>query len=250
MPIKDHFLFYLDDMANMTIGQQRRIRRPAFAAFYRQSVEDVIDVLDKCGLTYWFAEGCLIWLLRYGTNHPEEIDDVVDDDVDVMVEVASADEWLEIFPRVRALLKEKGWRRFAAYPYPERKGLQPSKFKAWNMRLSPLLAVGLDLMMYIRRPGADTVYIHHGTPDGLFSAWGGQMPASFIYPLGKACCYGRAVPCPARPRAVLSRWNGGEYEEEKLPYPLREISVAEKVFIDRRADELRSRGFFTLQDGV
>lgn len=214
-------------------------RERRFGDLFRIAILDVCDVMEAVGATYWFTEGTLIALLRYGKNEPE-----VDDDIDIMVEARDHEHWLQIAEAVRRGLAARGWTWGKIYPTYHKPGARADKMQCHFTKYG--CRTHLDLHSYFLDKEKKAVF-SHGTGDSYpFQFWGGYCPETLIYPLAKCLCYGRSVPCPNRPLDILRGWHGGEYKDSNLAYPPGKVSDEMRELIEARAKELDAQGFHSM----
>ncbi len=223
------------------------LRTESFRRLYESAVHDTLDVMEEVGVTFWLTEGTLIWALRYGTNHPTDIEDVVDDDVDVMVEVASEAHWQTLSDRITRLLLERGWcgaNRRSTSPV---KGMRVDKLQIFKPGM-PFQRTHVDLHSYIR-DDERRVALSHGDPSAYpFQAWHGAMPLDLIHPMVVCACYGRSVPCPRRAVHILENWHAREYAGSPIALPRRTLSERERRTLERQARALDTTGYASMID--
>lgn len=221
------------------------IHDPAFAALYERAVHEVVDVFEGLDRPWWLTEGCLIWQLRYGRNFPPDIDDPVDDDIDVMVECQSEDDWRALYDDLASALRSRGWCHVVRAKTWLSEHARWDKLRA--IRRGPDgLKLHVDVHSYFRCPERDALSVHGVSEAFPFQVWHGFLPAELVYPLARGRCYGRDIPCPHRPLALLTGWNGGEYGEAPLAIPLRPITSAEQHTITRYTSELAQAGYASM----
>jgi hypothetical protein len=226
-----------------------RTRSPVFRALYARAVRDVVEACEASGAPFWFTEGTLIWMLRYGCNEARELRDLVDDDVDVMFETASHEEWIARSDEVWARLRERGWSRRTRRSTSSRPGARPDKMQVW-LHGPGLHRVHADVHSYLRDASAGVAVSHGDAQSYPFQRWGGRLPLDFIHPLATALCYGRPVPCANRPLELLEGWNGGEYSRHCIAVPLFPLSGAQAREIRDAALELDARGHRSMREHI
>lgn len=218
-----------------------RTRSPAFRELYARAVRDVVEACEQAGATFWFTEGTLIWMLRYGRNETQALRDVVDDDVDLMIETASHAEWIARSEELWSRLRERGWRRRTRSSTSKARGARPDKMQVW-LRGRRLHRLNADIHSYLRDLSAGVAVSHGDAHSYPFQHWGGRLPLELIHPLATALCYGRPVPCPNRPLELLEGWNGGEYAGHCVAVPLFPLTLAEARELRTSALELARHG--------
>jgi hypothetical protein len=218
------------------------VRHKSFAALYERSVLEVVEVLETAGVTYFFVEGTLIWQLRYGTNHPDDIDDVVDDDIDVMIEVATAEEWERASEDIARRLEALGWTGRNRRSTSKQTGRRIDKLQLFRRGL-PLQTTHVDLHSYVRDEERGVGVAHGDVSAYPFQRWGGSLPLSLVHPMGKGACYGRQIPCVLDPVSLLADWHNGEYAGAPIELPLRPLAPGEREVLARHARRLDAAGF-------
>jgi hypothetical protein len=224
-----------------------RTRSPAFRALYARAMRDVVESCEAAGATFWFTEGTLIWMLRYGRNDPSGIRDVVDDDVDLMIETATHEEWLARSEELWARLRERGWRHRTRSSTSRARGARPDKMQVW-LRGPRLHRLNADVHSYLRDEAAGVAISHGDAHSYPFQRWGGRLPLGLVHPLAAALCYGRPVPCPNRPLELLEGWNGGEYAGHCVAVPLFPLTRAAARELRDSAAALAGRGFRSMRE--
>ena len=205
---------------------------------------ELFALLDELGLTWWPTEGTLIWALRYGRNHPEDIDDQVDDDVDVMIEVARPDGWPAVRETLGARLSALGWDNLHRAQTWRVAGARYDKLV--GRRAVEGASVQLDAHSYYRVEGGCTV---HGSARAYpAQKGGGALPGELVYPLRTALAYGRTIPCPARPVELLTGWHRGEYAGSPIALPPRALLRNESEALRNHAERLDKSGHVSFVD--
>eukprot|EP00928_Gymnodinium_smaydae_P089013 TRINITY_DN73027_c0_g1_i1.p1 TRINITY_DN73027_c0_g1~~TRINITY_DN73027_c0_g1_i1.p1 ORF type:complete len:689 (-),score=33.24 TRINITY_DN73027_c0_g1_i1:443-2389(-) len=197
--------------------------RDAFLASLSM-LRDMVDGGTILG--FWPIKGTLIALLRYGQIWSYVDDthmDCVDWDIDWIVEVESlekfyafaesASQFLSSLPdweRARCIV-EIGSKHLKRGEHPEALGCD-------LFRQNKQTFTNVGFMFLERGP----VFLKHYTSTdefGLFRAWDGMLPVNLVYPYSSCYGYGRAVPCPASPFALLHGIQGSIYIESCIALP-------------------------------
>jgi hypothetical protein len=233
--------------AIIKIRLEHRIRSAAFKTLYQASIMDVVDVCEEVGSPYWFTEGTLIGLLRYGANCHESREQSVDDDIDVMVEVQDQEAWIKTKKLLIAGLEKRGWGGFYERTTSSAKKGRIDKMQMWK-RAGRNIVTHVDFHSYF----ANKKFAHsHAEPNSYpFQHWGDKLPISMLYPIKKCLCYGREVPCPNDAISILKGWNGGEYEDSNLAFPLEKVTEQERQAIIQKAKELDKKGYASMMPEI
>ena len=209
-----------------------------FPVLYERAFLEVAETLEELGLPWWLTEGSLIWALRYGRNHPTEIFDEVDDDIDVMVEIGAVAHWDAYRRALTDALSERGWDNLHRAQTWRAPGARFDKLVA--RRRDGDVSVQVDVHSYYPIPGGYTV--HESSRAYPFQSWGGVVPHDLIKPLGTVAAYGMTVPSPAQPVSLLEGWHRGEYAGGEIALPDRAIGADERVVLKAYACRLSHAG--------
>jgi hypothetical protein len=180
-------------------------------------------------IKWFFIEGTLISVLRYGANYGKIGNriNLVDSDIDIMVVAKSHQDWLDKITRIANKLMDKRWfykewltstgyykhlkrkdKLKIYYPNNESCAVQP------HMDIHSLIDDGIN-EPYIHEYDRDTP----GSKSWPFYLWGGSIKRDIIFPLQKTYFNGYLVNIPNNPIELLSKWNNYEYGSGCLLYP-------------------------------
>ncbi|CAN0073038.1 unnamed protein product, partial [Chrysoparadoxa australica] len=162
-------------------------------------IREVVNVCEEQKVTYWFTEGTLIGLLRYGANHHESHIQSIDEDIDLMIEVKNQDEWLSIKKKLIQGLEQRGWGGLYERTTSSSKKGRIDKMQMW--KYDKRTHTHVDFHSYFT--DQEFAYSHKEPDSYPFQYWGGKLSLEKIYPMKKCLCYGREVPCPIKAVEIL-----------------------------------------------
>ncbi len=218
------------------------VETPRYATLYEEATLLVVEALTAVGRPWWFTEGTLIWQLRYGRNFPDDIADIVDDDIDVMVEVESHTQWLELYADFSRELTKRGWGHVVRAQTNLQKEARWDKIRALLIRPGGY-KIHVDLHSYFHDHQRGICHSHKRPDAYPFQHWSGQLPADLVYPLATGRCYGEPTPAPRDPLRLLEGWNDREYGTSPIALPNRPCTDAELVVLERYARDLDAAGY-------
>lgn len=223
-----------------------RIKSPFLKELYPLAIAEVVEACEKVGVTYWFTEGTLIGLLRYGAvSHPSR-EDAVDDDIDIMIEVENHEEWLVVKNKLKSELEYFGWGKLYERTTSSSKKGRVDKMQLWKSTNKTNIHV--DLHSYFVN---ETHAFSHEEPNSYpFQYWDGKLPISMLYPMKKCLCYEQVVPCPNNPISILKGWNAGEYIDSNLAFPIGKISEEERLIILECSEKLSAKGYASMRSEI
>lgn len=221
------------------------IKSRSFTKLHTQAFHEVIDICEELGVTFWITEGTLIGALRYGCNHPEDIDDIIDDDIDIMIEVESHKAWMNLAEKISRKLALVDWKCSVPYSTSQTKGARPDKLqcrkcKSWTRRTH------VDFHSYLVDQERGGGYTHEEDNTYPFQRWGGYVPLELIMPLKSCLYYDRKIPCPQDSLEILKHWDDGQYEKGWIALPLRTINETEYNIIKQYALTLHQQGYCSM----
>lgn len=226
----------------------RRMKSLDFKRLYEESIRDIVEVCEELKVVYWFTEGTLIGLLRYGANHHESRELSVDDDIDVMIEVANHEDWIRVKEQIRHVLEQKGWTNVYERTTSSSKKGRVDKIQLWMYKFGSFTHV--DFHSYFVDPQKEVAFSHKEPNSYPFQYWQGNLPVEFIHPFKRASCYGLVVPCPNKAVELLKGWNGGEYLDSCLAFPPGKTSAEERKIISDCSDDLEKNGFASMKEEI
>ncbi len=227
----------------------QQYRMPAYAGFqqhYQNAFDDVCRVMSAQKNPWWLTEGTLIWSLRYGKNFPPELVDRVDDDIDIMLETQSHEQWMRLSQQIAEQLIALGWHGLNRRSTSPRKYTRKDKMQLFYRK--GIWLTHVDIHNYIVDEKNQTVFSNGQKEDYPFEYWQGRAPLALIKPFKSCLAYGKVLQCPANPHELLAHWHGNEYDGSPLAYPLRKISEKEKAIIDDYAKKLAAQGMANWMD--
>lgn len=225
---------------------ERRLRSANFKKLYEASIKDVIEVCKEVGVTYWFTEGTLIGLLRYGSNTHESRERSIDDDIDLMIEATDQEDWIKTKKRLIVGLEARGWGGLYERTTSSSKSGRIDKMQLWRYAFDSKTHV--DFHSYFVTE--DYAFSHEEPNSYPFQYWDGKLPISMLYPMKKCLCYGQEVPCPNDPINLLKGWNGGEYEDSNIAFPLGKVTEEARTAIIEMAEALDQKGYASMKPEI
>lgn len=194
--------------------------------FFKNSFGYLVEILKD--REWWVCEGTLIGALRFGSNFGKldtYLEMAVDTDIDIMVRVDNKEDFKQLKKYISSELND--WKTETEKIGGIFKKIVCSPKKSVNLCGQ---GIHFDIHPYIVDENDNTVYMDIKAKNEKceylypFQKWNGSVPYyDFIvdkqgkFLKGKIDNYD--INIPYKYMEILSKWNGGEYKPEGLPYP-------------------------------
>jgi len=203
---------------------------------FKNATIDIIDCLNSLNIKWFFIEGTLISVLRYGQTSYKLNNrfNTPDRDIDVMIIIKNQKEWEEIQKKIiNTLINKNKWRKFYKTHTPRNKSMPPrrqDKLVMYSGKKYKNIEIHCDIHTMIEDNNYFYVHKHHldGTNEWPFGKWGGYISKDIIYPFKKCLFNGKEIQCANKSIELLKKWNSGEYSKGCIALPVHPLDSQSK----------------------